>query len=85
MFNHGSDGPWYASHCMKRASLELPQGTIQFLSFCPLATHLLDSSQAVKLGTVKLLLEHKLMKVLGCIGLSLECLQGLEKEENLIV
>lgn len=58
---------------------------IQFLSFCPLATHLLDSSQAVKLGTVKLLLEHKLMKVLGCIGLSLECLQGLEKEENPIV
>lgn len=58
---------------------------IQFLSFCPLATHLLDGSQAVKLGTVKLLLEHKLVKVLGCIGLSLECLQGLEKEENPIV
>lgn len=49
------------------------------------ATHLLDSSQAVKLGTVKLLLEHKLMKVLGCIGLSLECLKGLKKEENPIV
>lgn len=81
----GSGRPWCTSHCIKRESLDLPQRTIQFLSFSPLVTHLLDSSQAVKLGTVKLLLEHKLMKILGCIGLSLECLQGLEKEENPIV
>lgn len=49
------------------------------------ATHLLDSSQAVKLGTVKLLLEHKLMEVLRCIGLSLECLKSLKKELNPIL
>lgn len=72
-------------HSVKREPQNLPQRMIQLLSFCLLATHLLDSSQAVKLGTVKLLLEHKLMEVLGCIGLSLECLQGLDKEENPIV
>ena len=55
---------------------------IQFLSSWPAATHLLDGSQAVKLGAVKLLLEHKLVEILGCVGLSLERLQGLEKEEN---
>lgn len=72
-------------HCIKTEPLDLPQRMFQLFSFCLLATHLLDSSQAVKLGTVKLLLEHKLMEVLSCIGLSLECLQGLDKEENPIV
>lgn len=76
---------WCTRHCIKTEPLDLPQRIIQLVSFCLLATYLLDSSQAVKLGTVKLLLEHKLMEVLGCIGLSLECLQGLDKEENPIV
>lgn len=39
---------------------------------------LLHSSQILQLGTVDLLLQHQLLKVLSCIRLSLQCLQGLE-------
>lgn len=36
-----------------------------------LTSHLLDGSQAMQLGIAKLLLEHKLVEVLGRIGLTL--------------